>query len=232
MRNRLDDRPDMHLHGRTAYSRDAVVRGDLDGRDVLDLGCGFGWFTLWALRNGARTVVGVEPREEDLASVRRHIDDPRAAFRVASATSLPFETSSVDTVVMWEVLEHLPKGTEAVAFREISRALRPGGALYLSTPYGSMLARATDPAWWILGHRHYSRARIRELAEGADLDVEVIELKGRLWEILQLNNMYASKWILRRRPIFERSLLRRVDSEWREPGGFTNVFIRCRRRGR
>ena len=229
MRNRLDDGPGLQLHGRTEYSRNAVARGDLVGRDVLDIGCGFGWFTLWALAQDARTVVGIEPQDEALVAVRRHIDDPRATFRVASATALPLDPESIDTIVMWEVLEHLPKQTEAAAFREISRVLRPGGVLYLSTPHDSRVARATDPAWWILGHRHYSRARIQELAEGTGLGVEAVELKGGLWEILLLNDLYVSKWILRRRPVFERSMVKRVDREWRRPGGFTDIFLRCRK---
>ena len=67
--------------------------------------------------------------------MRRHFDDERVEFRVASATDLPFEDASFDTVVCWEVLEHLPKTSEQRAFDEIHRVLRPGGTLYLSTPH-------------------------------------------------------------------------------------------------
>ncbi len=56
------------------------------------------------------------------------------SFLVAGAGDLPFPDGSFDTVVMWEVLEHIPPGTEPQAFAEIARVLRPGGRLHLSTP--------------------------------------------------------------------------------------------------
>jgi SAM-dependent methyltransferase len=229
LKNLVDERPTRELHGRLAWTRAFVDEADLAGRDVLDIGCGFGWFELLALDRGASSITGVEPAETDLAMVRRFFDDQRVTFRVGSAVDLPFQDATFDTVVCWEVLEHLPRGSELRAFREIHRVLRREGVLYLSTPHASPLATALDPAWWLIGHRHYSRTAVASLATSAGFVVERLELRGRGWELAQLVDLYVSKWVLRRRPLFAAAIDRRLDAEWERPG-FANVFLRAPKR--
>ena len=231
MRNILDERPTRDLHGAAAFSRDFVGVENLDGKDVLDIGCGFGWFDARGARR--RRALGRRPRatEHDLETARRHIDDERVSFLVAGAGDLPFPDGSFDTVVMWEVLEHIPPGTEPQAFAEIARVLRPGGRLHLSTPYASVAGRLTDPAWFLAGHRHYRRERVARLAREAGLEVETIELKGRWCTVLSILNLYLSKWLLRRSPLMQDGVQARVDEEWKRPGGFVHVFLRSRKAG-
>jgi ubiquinone/menaquinone biosynthesis C-methylase UbiE len=56
---------------------------------------------------------------------------------VADARALPSFDGSVDTVVMCEVLEHLPE--PAGAIEEARRVLRPGGLLCGSVPFAAPL---------------------------------------------------------------------------------------------
>jgi 2-polyprenyl-3-methyl-5-hydroxy-6-metoxy-1,4-benzoquinol methylase len=228
VRNIVDEAPTRELHGRLAFARDFVLESDCTGRDILDVGCGFGWFELLALDRGARSVTGVEPHEADLATARRHLDDERLTFQAASAISLPFDDASFDTVVCWEVLEHIPTATEQRAFCEFARVLRPGGVLYLSTPHATPAAKATDPAWWLIRHRHYQRRQVAEFARTAALEVDQLVTRGGWWEILRMTDLYVSKWLLRRPPLFQRQTTRQIDREWSRPG-FTHVFVRCRK---
>jgi ubiquinone/menaquinone biosynthesis C-methylase UbiE len=227
VRNLVDERPTLDLHGGSAFARTFVEAADIQGCRVLDIGCGFGWFELVALHADAKEVVAIEPSSRDLATAQAHIPDPRVKFRVASATSLPFDDCSFDTVVCWEVLEHLPLGGEPQAFAEIARVLARNGVLYLSTPSADLRSRATDPAWWLTSHRHYTAERLRELAVGAGLSVERLIAKGGWWQIAAMTNLYVAKWIFRRRPFAEHALNRRVDREWRNRCGFTNLYLRA-----
>ncbi len=52
---------------------------------------------------------------------------------VASAYTLPFATNSVDFVMSESLLEHLERPEEAV--REMHRVLKPGGTVYIVTPF-------------------------------------------------------------------------------------------------
>jgi SAM-dependent methyltransferase len=150
-------------------------------------------------------------------------------LEVGSALAIPAVNESIDTVVCWEVLEHIPKGTEGQAFREIARVLRPGGLFCMSTPHAALAARITDPAWWLIGHRHYRQAHLRAFAAEAGLEVEREGLRGGWWQIVHLNDLYLSKWVLRRRPLLERSLLARVDREVLRESGFAACFMSCRK---
>lgn len=230
MRNLLDEKPTDELRGRLAFSRDFVGPDACAVRDILDIGCGYGWFEQFALANGATSIVGIEPTEEALVTARAWLRDDRATFQVAGATSVPFPADAFDLAVMWEVLEHLPKHSEPAAFAEVARVLRPGGRLFLSTPHAAPLAVVTDPARWLIGHRHYTLEQVREFAARAGFEVVRLELHGGAWEIVHMNVLYVSKWILRRRPIFEEPLKARLDREWLTGRGFTNVFLECRKR--
>lgn len=229
MQNILSDAPGLDLHGIALYDGRLVTDDDLRNRDVLDIGCGFGWFELVALSKDVRSITGVEITDRDLETAQKYVSAPNVRFEVASAIRLPFDDESFDTVVCWEVLEHIPRHTESQAFGEIYRVLRPGGALYLSTPHDALLAKTLDPAWWLVGHRHYSTARLRQLAQGVGLSVELLEVRGGMWLVSFILNLYIAKWIFRRGPFFEQRFNYGMDEEIASGDGFAGCFMRCRR---
>src|SRR5207302_6093633 len=104
---------------------------DLRGKDVLELGCGYGWFSLNAVDRGVRSYTGIEPTAGSLATAVKYVTARNAQFKVADALQLPFDARSFDTVVCWEVLEHVPQGGDLRIFMEVQRVLRTGGAFYL-----------------------------------------------------------------------------------------------------
>lgn len=217
----------MKLHGLCLSNSQSVNSSDLVGRNVLDIGCGNGWFELCSLARGVEAITGVDISETDLRTARTHVRDARASFHVGSAIALPFDNASFDTVVSWEVLEHIPKGTEPQMFQEVRRVLRPGGVFYLSTPQATVIGNALDPAWWLIGHRHYTKRALGRLAEQARFRVEVIRSVGGAWTIATVLNMYIAKWIFRR-PIFMQKMFNeRMDAEFRKASGFSNLFLKC-----
>lgn len=229
MRNILGEKPTDPLHGRLAFSAAWVAPEDLADRRVLDVGCGYGWFEQYALGCGTRFVVGTERSESDLETARTHIADPRVDFRTGDALAIPFEDATFDTVVSWEVIEHVPKGTEPRMFAEVRRVLRPGGHFYLSTPHRTPLANVTDPAWWLVGHRHYGVEQVRAFAENGGFDVVEITLRAGHWYILASLDMYVSKWLLRRAPVLSR-LTRPAQEREFARDGFAMLFAKLRAR--
>lgn len=81
----------------------------------------------------------------------------------ADATALPFADASFDTVLCTEVIEHVPN--PAQAFAEISRVLKPGGYLLLTTPQTWELHR---PPY---DYYRYTRYGLRYLAKTNGLEV-------------------------------------------------------------
>jgi ubiquinone/menaquinone biosynthesis C-methylase UbiE len=122
------------------------------GLVALDVGAGSGTFSNLLSARGFE-VTSTDVTEEALEVLRTRVAGP---VERADATSLPFATSSFDSVILGEVLEHLENDMAALA--EAARVLRPSGVLAVSVP--------RNPAWFSrsdrwAGHvRRYTRAQL------------------------------------------------------------------------
>lgn len=94
----------------------------IEGKLLLDLGCGKGRFARRLTDRGA-TVIGLDISRKMLERADR---TPRV---LASAASIPFAEKTFDAVYAVEVFEHLDRRGIDVAAREIYRVLRPGGSI-------------------------------------------------------------------------------------------------------
>jgi len=228
MKQLIGENPSDKLHGRILYSTKFIEKKDIFNKNILDIGCGFGWFELNTLKRKCKSITGIEITEKDLKTVKENINDKRAFFKIGSAIDLPFKKNSFDTVVSWEVIEHIPKDKEEDMFKEIFRVLKPKGIFYLSTPNKSFISNIFDPAWWLIGHRHYSKNDLVKHAKKNDFLLEKFFIRGGWWEIIGINDLYISKWIFRRKPFFKNFIELKQDYYHDKPG-FTNIFFKFRR---
>ncbi len=77
----------------------------------------------------------------------------------ADATALPLADQSLDLVLAFDVLEHIPDDDRAMA--EVFRVLRPGGRFFIAVPADPRLWSAHDEA---VGHvRRYTRETLTAL---------------------------------------------------------------------
>jgi SAM-dependent methyltransferase len=109
---------------------------DLEGRKVLDLGCGYGGRTMYyADVCRARKVVGLEITEAMVERCRAFAaarGTENVTFLVGRAESLPFEAATFEAVISFDVLEHV--NDPASALSEIARVLTPEGRAWLVFP--------------------------------------------------------------------------------------------------
>jgi len=109
-----------------------------DGENVLDCGCGMGFYlmTMGSLRSLRLT--GVDADEARLQWARR--ERVPANLLRTDIERLPFADCTFDKILFSEVLEHL--SDDAAGLRELLRVLRPSGILAISVPH------AQYPLWW------------------------------------------------------------------------------------
>ena len=99
------------------------------GADVLDLGCGAGIPMTAALAAG-RQVTGVDISAAQIALARVNV--PSASFVQADLTTLELPPASLDAVVAFYSLTHVPRAEHAALFGRIRSWLRPNGVFIAS----------------------------------------------------------------------------------------------------
>jgi len=109
------------------------VCGGLDGRSVLDVGCGGGILSESMAAAGAN-VLGIDVGEKALGVARLHKLESGALldYRLVAAETLAAEApASFDIVTCMEMLEHVPDPASTVA--ACAALARPGGTVVFST---------------------------------------------------------------------------------------------------
>jgi ubiquinone/menaquinone biosynthesis C-methylase UbiE len=103
---------------------------DLDGRDVVEAGCGTGRNTVW-LAEHARGVLGLDVSDGMLRRARERVNSPRVRFvRHDVRSAWPVGDGAADVVVSMLILEHVERLPPV--FAEAARVLRPGGRLFVA----------------------------------------------------------------------------------------------------
>ena len=161
------------------------------GKRVLDVGCGDG-LNAGKILTDIGDYIGVDVSETAVEAACQNGYD---ASLIEDAVTLPFEDETVDAVVSMEVIEHLMFPLSAV--EEISRILRPGGVVLLTTPNIAywrlrldMLFRgrwnplgdtlAVKEPWRDPHIRFFTTRSMRGMLESAGLEVlDVGGIKGR-----------------------------------------------------
>ncbi|MEJ2566478.1 MAG: class I SAM-dependent methyltransferase [Gammaproteobacteria bacterium] len=102
---------------------------------MLELGCGSAEITRNIASAGTgRKITALEVDEIAHGKNLQITDLPNVSFDLAGAQDIPLEDETVDVVLMFKSLHHVPVDLMDDAMREISRVLKPGGVAYISEP--------------------------------------------------------------------------------------------------
>jgi SAM-dependent methyltransferase len=148
------------------YDRPAVLKllGEVDGKRILDAGCGPGHYAAELVARGA-DVVGFDLSHAMLDLARRRLGHRVPLHHAALGDGLPYEDATFDLVVCALAIHHTED--RHAAFAEFHRLLKARGAAVVST---------THPAvdWVRKGGSYFD----------VKAEVDTFELDGRgAWDI-------------------------------------------------
>jgi ubiquinone/menaquinone biosynthesis C-methylase UbiE len=141
------------------------LAGAVDGRTVLDVGCGDGALALAFWQKGA-SVTGCDIDAQMIARARTRAAQQIAAigYAIADAACLPFRGESFDVVTIITVFAFLPQPERAVC--EIARVLKPDGRLIIGDlGKWSLWAASRRLRGWLRLAPMWNAARFRSAGE-------------------------------------------------------------------
>jgi len=184
--------------------------GDVEGRTVLDAGCGMGRFSDVVARWGAQRVVGVDLSQSvEPAAMNLGAYDSVAVLQ-ADLRALPLEPASFDIVFSIGVLHHTPNTLESLT--RLAQFVKPGGRLCVwvyskrlrLTHAGSevlrLYTRRIDHQRLLRLVRravprvHSLRTRLPALRRLFDMVVPVSSHPDPMWRILDTFDWYSPRY--------------------------------------
>lgn len=134
----------------------------IQGKKILDLGCGTGYGSKELIKLGAGEVTGIDISREAIKFAISNFQTKSDArihkltFQVGDVTRLPFLNNSFDVIISFEVIEHIQN--YLIYLQEAFRVLRDGGYFIFSTPNRLQYRHSTS-------HFHFKEFTTDELID-------------------------------------------------------------------
>lgn len=103
---------------------------DLRGKQVLDLGCGYGWHCKYAVENGASHVLGIDGSRRMIQMAEERNGDPKICYQVCSLDEFSYPAEHFDCVISNLVL-HYVEDLDWI-YRRVYRTLKKGGCFLMN----------------------------------------------------------------------------------------------------
>ncbi|SCB57253.1 Ubiquinone/menaquinone biosynthesis C-methylase UbiE [Rhizobium aethiopicum] len=132
------------LDGAAEWPAVRVLLPDLTGKRVVDLGCGFGWFSRFASSQGAASVLALDISEKMIARARADTSDAAVTYKIADLEHLELAEAAFDFAYSSLALHYIEDFTGLVV--TVHRALLPGSHFVFTIEHPIYMA-PSRPDW-------------------------------------------------------------------------------------
>ncbi len=115
---------------------------DFKEKRVLDLGCGYGWHCIYAMENGAASVVGIDISNKMLEVAKQKTPFKEVEYRNCAIEDIDFAEESFD-VILSSLAFHYIEGYDAL-IKKLYRVLKPEGALIFTVEHPVFTAEGSQ----------------------------------------------------------------------------------------
>lgn len=137
------------VHGLAGAPEWPAIRAllpSLEGRRIVDLGCGFGWFARWAREQGAAHVIGFDLSENMIARAKADTGDPEIEYAITDLEYLKLPKASFDFAYSSLAFHYIVDFDRLV--KAVHQALVPGSHFIFTIEHPIYMAPAS-PGWSI-----------------------------------------------------------------------------------
>lgn len=161
------------LDGAPEWPTIRSILPDLKGSNVVDLGCGYGWFCRSAREQGATQVLGLDLSEKMLGKAKAMTEDPAIEYRQQDLEALQLPAASYDLAYSSLTLHYIEDLSKL--FATVHQALVNGGHFIFTAEHpiytapkhqGWLVDNEGQKSWPINGYQQEGKRISNWLAEG------------------------------------------------------------------
>lgn len=115
---------------------------DFTGKRVLDLGCGYGWHCIYAMENGAASVIGIDISHKMLEIAKEKTHFPQIKYKCCAIEDVDYPADSFD-IILSSLAFHYIADYETL-INKIHRMLKTGGNLIYTVEHPVFTAYGTQ----------------------------------------------------------------------------------------
>ncbi|MFO2465785.1 class I SAM-dependent methyltransferase [Pseudomonas sp. 15FMM2] len=141
------------LNGAPEWPALQALLPPMSGLNVVDLGCGYGWFSRWAQEHGAEQVLGLDVSQKMLARAAETTSSTAITYAISDLEQLDLPALSFDLAYS-SLAFHYVVDLKSL-FSRIYDALVVGGRLVFSIEHPIFMA-PREPGWLIDDQGHKS----------------------------------------------------------------------------
>lgn len=139
---------------------------DFEGKNILDLGCGYGWHCRYAAGHKAKKVVGIDESERMIAAAKEKNDFPSIEYKVCRMSDYDYPKEEFDAVISNLAL-HYVEDIEDI-YKKVFSALKKDGVFLFNIEHPVFTAgvnqdwvysRDGKPMYWPVDNYYYRGER-------------------------------------------------------------------------
>lgn len=193
----------------------------LQGKSVLDLGCGYGWHCKYAAEQGAVRILGLDLSAKMIEEARKRNPENGITYRICGIEEYEYPETMWDCVISNLALHYI-EDIEKI-FQQVHRTLKPGGVFLFNIEHPVFTAGIRQdwiytedgkPKYWPVDDYFIPGARVTQF-----LGCNVVKQHHTLTQILMglLNNGFELEAVEEATPPAEMMHIPEMKDELRRP---------------
>lgn len=136
------DRSKKGLSGAGEWSTLKKLLPEFTNKDVLDLGCGYGWHDRYAIENGAKAVIGVDLSEKMLNVAKKKTESNKITYLLDDISKINFKNNQFDIVLSSLAIHYVESFDDLIV--KISKYLKTDGKFIFSVEHPIFTAQGSE----------------------------------------------------------------------------------------